>query len=341
MCTDFKPSTRKLFKILGWEDSRHYRSEEDETYRIHEFVIALMNRAYGEIGPETYKVGSWPADQHIIDALREALPDHQHDYAGRDLAYILVRYGCRRPETMASLHPWDALMFTWQSEGMTAERVAKILQEEGIIEDVPPDAIESINARIQSPTTDLGESYSLLFYIFGHQRIVFSSLRDDGFEPRHDELFRGLASSAFPPVQVAAVTQLIDSAQRFTDVTNSTYLTMHTTQGTLGFRANTHPQLAPKSVRVLSDRSTHWVVQFMHNGKKQAFFAEGNGTWMDENAVITNFDCFMASLGRPERAFRFGISRADSSEYGVFIVADSKRFPEVAEQLHIPLHSYA
>jgi hypothetical protein len=335
MSADFKPSTRKLLSVVGWENSRLYRSEKDEAYLVYEVVTALSNKIYNEIDQEEYKNGTWPADQNLIDILRAALLDHRHGYVGNKLARILVRFGCRRPETIECLNAWDALMFSWQNEGMTAERAAEILQKAEIIESVLPESIGKINTWVQNPAMATENAYDFIPALFGEQRLVFSSLVDICFSPEHDKLFKQLADKAIPPVQITDVSQMIDNEQRFTDVTENTYLTRHTEEGTLTYRADTDPQLAQEGVRVLSDKGAHWVVQFVHDGKKHAFFAESLGTWMDVKAVIYNFNHFMASLGRVERAFRFGLD----GEWGVFIVTDGKRFPEIAERLHIPLHS--
>jgi hypothetical protein len=335
MSNDFKPSTKELFKLLRWYDRHSFRDENDEVYRIYEVCIELSNRAYKEHSEEIYKHGTWTAEQDLVDALREALVDHPTDYAVHFLAYTLLKYGCRRPETLAQLHPWHRLMFRWHEEGHTASHVSQILQEAGIVEQWTPESIETINSWIQNPALILHDHISIIYELFG-LRVVYASLRDIGFEPRHDELFRDLAQSASPPICLNSISQGIEKEERFKDVSATTELSMRNPDGTTT-QFLISDQRA-EGIGVFSDQGSHWVVQYMLNGETYQFRADCRGTWMDVEAVINHFNQLMDRIDRREQAFRFGTGYHENEEYGFFIVADRDRFPELAGRLYIPLH---
>lgn len=335
MPNDFKPSTKKLFKLLGWYDRQHFRDENDEVSRVYEVCIELSNRAYKEHSEEIYKHGTWTADQDLVDALREALVDHSTDYAAHFLAYTLLKYGCRRPETLAQSHPWHHLMFRWHEEGHTATHVSQMLQEAGIVEQLPPESIEKINSWIQNPAFILDDHISIIFELFG-PRVAFANLRDIGFEPRHDELFRDIATSAIPPISLNSISQGIETEERFKDVSETTQLSIRNHDGTT-VKYLISDQRA-EGIGIFSDQDSHWVVQYMLNGETYQFLADCSGTWMDVEAVINHFNQLMDRLNRREQAFRFGMGYHENGEWGFFIVADRDRFPELARQLYIPLH---
>lgn len=335
MPNDFKPSTKELFKILGWYDRRYFEDENDEVYHVYEVCIELSNRAYKEHNEEIYKHGTWVADQDLVNALRNALVDHPTDYAGHFLAYTLLKYGCRRPETLAQSHPWHRLMFRWHEEGHTATHVSQMLQEAGIVEQLPPESIEKIKSWIQNPAVILHDHISIIYELFG-QRVVYASLRDIGFEPRHDELFRDLAKSTNSPICLNSISQFIEEEQRFKDVSGTTELFMRNPDGTTTQFLISDQR--SEGIGIFSDQDSHWVVQYMLNGETYQFRANCSGTWMDVEAVINHFNQLMDRLNRREQAFRFGMGYHENGEWGFFIVADRDRFPELTRRLYIPLH---
>jgi hypothetical protein len=335
MPNDFKRTTKQLFKLLGWYDRHRFRDEHDEVYRVHEVCIELANRAYKEHGEETYRRGTWAAGQDLVDALREALVDHPTDHAGHFLAYTLLKYGCRRPQTLAQLHPWHQLMFRWLDGGHTALHVSKMLEEAGIVESRTPGSIQIINSWIQNPALILDDHISIIYELFG-QRVVYASLRDIGFEPRHDDLFRDLAKSVSPPIGLSSISQSIEEKDRFKDVSATTELSMRNPDGTTTQFVISEQR--EEGIGVFSDQGSHWVVQYMLNGEAYQFRADCLGTWMDVEAVINHFNQFMDRMDRREYAFRFGMDYHENGEIGFFIVADRDRFPALAQRLNIPLH---
>lgn len=335
MPTDFKPSTKELFKLLGWHDRYHFRDENDEVGRVYEVCIELSNRAYKEHSEEIYKHGTWAADQDLVDALRNALVDHSTDYAGHFLAYTLLKYGCRKPETLAQLHPWHRLMFRWHEDGHTASHVSQMLQEAGIVEQWPPESIEKINSWIQNPTLILHDHISIIFELF-RQRVVFANLRDIGFEPRHDELFRDLAKSTSPTICLDSISQFIEEEPRFKDVSETTELSIQNPDGTTTQFLISDQR--SEGIGVFSDQGSYWVVEYMLNGEAYQFRADCSGTWMDVDAVMNHFNQLMDRMDRREHVFRFGMGYHDNGEWGFFIVADRDRFPALARRLYIPLH---
>jgi hypothetical protein len=334
MVNNFKSSTRALFKLLGWDDRYHFRDENEEIYRVHEICVELSSRAYGEHGEEIYKYGTWVVDLEIFDAMRNALVDHQNNYAGQSLAYTLLRCGCRRTETLAQLHPWHRLMFRWHEEGYTANHIATMLQEAGIVDQLPQESIGKITSWLQNPASIL-DHISIICELFG-SRVVYASLLDIGFEPRHDELFRDLAKSAVPIISLSSISQAIGTQERFKDVSETTVLTMQEPGGTTVEYSLSSQRTG--GIGVFSDQDSHWVIQYVLNDATYQFMVDCKGTWMNVEPVIEQFNQLMDRINRREHAFRFGTGYEENGEWGLFIVADRDRFPQLAEQLHIPLY---
>lgn len=106
--SELLPSTQRLFAVLGYDMEAilsKSRSARDP-YPVYYALTSWENDLFERIGPEKYEHGAWPATQEELDALRNALADQKGNSAGEELAYILVRCGCRQPETLAGLCAW-------------------------------------------------------------------------------------------------------------------------------------------------------------------------------------------------------------------------------------------
>jgi hypothetical protein len=129
------------------------------------------------------------------------------------------------------------------------------------------------------------------------ERLVSYNLHDDGTTPAHDTLFGGLVASLLP-------------------------------QGRL-------QQLRQALVRT-EDRAV-WRVEYVFEDETAVFEAPARGSTMDVDAVMAAVDALMERLGRPERVYRLAPGRYNNGEIGVFVLADSGRFPEIAWRLRLPL----
>ena len=325
---NFKPGTLGLIRAMRWEDSVRFENSEKETYLVSEIVTAIGNHLYHELGAEGYKLQLWPVPDRVLSAARAALPDHAGTYAAEHLAYLLVRAGATDDSVLQHLHPWERLAFTWQKQGLTGEKIARLLQGHGLIEPMPASRVAQLDGWIAAPVTAMQKKHRILAALFGESRLVHASLRDPGYECRHDRLFEGLMRSASPPVAAEAVEQtMVDSA--LTDIGAAIDLVQRP-----------DPKLLPEGARVFRHQAT-WLVRFNFAGRAYRFPVDSNGTWMEVAPVLDAADRFLADLGRSDRVFWFQTDRSDGGEWGIFITAPATAFGNVAQQLHLPLQSWA
>ncbi|HEY0231567.1 MAG TPA: hypothetical protein VGC55_09965 [Dokdonella sp.] len=327
MSGNFRPSTRKLFALLGRHAEPVYRDQHDEVYRVHEVCVALWNAAYSQHGAERYRDGVWDADPDVIAALRDAMADHPHDYAGQDLAYTLLKFGCTGADIVAHLHPWDRLAYRWAEEGLGGADVSRRLVDAGASDGLPPAAIGTIDSRIGNPSSALRRHDDLQGHLFD-SRLLYANLRDGGFQPGHDEPFARLAAGAIPPVLVEDLSQGIDTDARFKDVSDAVQ--------PMDRDGRIAEEIA--GIPIVSDAGAHWFVRYTHAGKTYGFLAPCESGWVDVPCVLANFNGFLGHLGRNDQAFRLGSGPDGDTEWAFFIVADGTSFPAVCRQLHIPLH---
>jgi hypothetical protein len=323
---NFKPGTLGLIRAMRWENDARFVRADDETYLVSEIVTAISNHLYVVLGAEGVKHQSWPVPDHILRAAREALPDHAGTYAAEHLAYLLVRAGTIDDFVQEHLHPWERLAFTWRKQGLTGEKISRLLQGHALVEPLPATRAQ-LDGWIADPITAMRMQHRILSALFGETRLVHASLRDSGYECRHDSLFEGLMASAAPPVAVEAVKQeLVDSA--LTDI-----------GAAIDLLQRPSPNPVPEDARVFQHQAT-WLVRFNFAGRAYRFPIESNGTWMEVAPVLEAADKFLADLGRPDRVFWFQRNRSDSGEWGTFITAPAVAFGEVAQQLRLPLQNW-
>ncbi len=336
MSGDFKPSTRKLIEILGWE-TEQFKSVEDEKYLIHRIVIDIGNRTYRAVGEERYRNEVWPVDPLLTAALREALQEHSDGYSGEDLAFALMRAGAKDQDVLKRLHPTDGLLYRWIEQGLTASDVAEVFREAGLIKAFAPVDLARIDGWITRPITALNKFDTILHALFDHEnRLVQACVRDPGFELHHDELLTQLLASADPCVKIDQVSQSSSPSEKLIDVTELTQLTMQVFDSTRTLRVGDDPQLSQEGVRIYQ-RDGRAVVRFKYAGKSHGFFVESKGTWMDVPSVLKGVDDFMKDLGRPDRVFQLATMRGDSGEWPLFLVADPARFEPAAGRLALPV----
>ncbi|ARN20538.1 hypothetical protein A4W93_11895 [Piscinibacter gummiphilus] len=335
---DFKLSTRRVLEAMGWEKSHRFKSPGDERYLLHQVVVEIGNRLYHVLDETTYKNGIWPVDPALLTALRAALPDHTEGYAGQSIAQLLARSGARDPEVSGALHPWDRLMFRWQEEGLAAADVAAILRDASLVESMSESGRARIDAWIANPVSALscGFFYVLAALFNVETRLLIASVRDSGFDPRHDQLFQQLLARAVPAVDVAEVSQESDSEEQLIDVTEHAELIMRTPDAERRFKVGDDAALSQEGVRVYRVAGGKRV-RFSHGGRTHSFPFKSEGTWMDLPSVLNAVDRFMAELGRPDRALQFEASPWENAEWLGFLVADPAVCVPVCARLGLPL----
>ena len=128
-------------------------------------------------------------------------------------------------------------------------------------------------------------------------RLVSYNLHDDGTPPAHDTLFGGLVASLLPQARLTDLRQAL----------------------------------------VRGEDGAVWRVEYGFEGRPGGFDARANGSTMDVDAVMLAVDELLEGLGRPERVYRLAPGRYNNGETGTFVLADAKRFPEIAWRLRLPL----
>jgi hypothetical protein len=152
---------RALMRAMRWEHDARFLKAVDEAYLVHEVVVAIGNYMYAEPGPQGHKTASWRIPAEILAAARQALPDHAGTYAAEDLAYLLVRAQADDDAVHPYLHPWDRLAFTWRKHGLSGAKIARLLRDSGLIDQMPDAGVTELDGWIGAPVTAPGRSYHL------------------------------------------------------------------------------------------------------------------------------------------------------------------------------------
>jgi hypothetical protein len=129
------------------------------------------------------------------------------------------------------------------------------------------------------------------------ERLVSYDLHDDGSTPAHDTLFGGLVASLLPQARLLLLRQSL----------------VRTNDGAV------------------------WRVEYTFENEPGLFEARAAGSTLDVDAVMGGVDDLMERIGRSERVYRLAPGRYNNGETGVFVIADSNRFPEIAWRLRLPL----
>ena len=204
MSEEFKPGTRPLLRLAGLDGERPFVSREDENDALWTAVLALMMRFHLVPDPEARrKAGA--SDAQVVAGLRAALAENFGLEAAGYLAWALVHYGCRQKPTLASLPPWEELMFEWQERRATAPRIALMLRASGLPATLPAASLEALDGWIGEPPKALGEGSSIVATLFG-ERLVSWPLRGDD-TPAHDGLLHALLGSVDPAVPIESLHQ--------------------------------------------------------------------------------------------------------------------------------------
>jgi hypothetical protein len=162
-------------------------------------------------------------------------------------------------------------------------------------------------------------------------RLAYSAIRDNGYDPRHDELFASLAKITRPRLEVESVSQTRHEVETEQKAASAGLMMWQD-----GSWKQT-PQHLLAGVTLTSREGTTCTVCYRYQGMEYGFIARPNGTWMDVASVLRAFNTFMQQIGREERAFRLADSPASNGEHAMFLCARGTAFQHVAESLHIPL----
>jgi hypothetical protein len=185
-----------------------FKFNYDEPYHVRMGVAALEDHLYKLLGKNRYSNEAWPLDSQTMDALHSALNDNRENYAAKYLARTLVRGGNSEPEVMAQLDAWDRLMFTWNHEGVTADRVADELQRSGLVGAVPTQSVGALRGWLSNPLSAIDKAGDIAWALFG-EGLVYAPLKDSE-DPAHDQLLGNLLANAKPAIEVEDLRQTVD-----------------------------------------------------------------------------------------------------------------------------------
>ena len=267
------------------------------------------------------------ADDEIRTALQAALQAESRDWVAATVANTLVGMGNTDAATIEALQPWEAMDIRWEQRGITAAEVARQLTNVGVMNPITDEELAAIQYK---------DGESLVLNLLGHggkedARLAYSSIRDNGYDPRHDELFASLAHITRPRLEVESVSQT-----RHEFKTEQTAASARLMTWQYGSWKPT-PQHLLAGVTLTSFEGTTCTVCYRYHGVEYGFIARPNGTWMDVASVLRAFNAIMQQIGREERAFRLADSPRSNGEYAIFLCAKGMTFRQIAESLHIPL----
>ena len=319
-----KPTTRALVTASGYPSHRHPEDDSDETYLLHEVCVWLSNEAYRRLGATRYTVDNWHTDSVLLNALSAALDDRTtDDYAAHSIARTLLRSGIDDPTIVARLAPWGQLMFRWRQVGLTVSSLNDELRRARLPQ-LPKESAEKVEAWLENPLQAMDLESTLPFTLFS-KSAMYASLRDNGFEPRHDQLLAALLAGLSPPLNFDAPCQILveNSLEQRPEIVELAVT-----------RENADEQETRFFAPVFDAGSGHWQISYGLDGIPRSFLARQLGTWLDVKAVLDNFNVQMRANSRADRAFQFDDLH---SEHGVFIVAHFEAFPRFCLEMAIPV----
>jgi hypothetical protein len=194
-------------------------------------------------------------------------------------------------------------------KGVTVDDDRALLAHAGLPSDISADARAKLESWIERPISGaFTDAHKIIRTIFG-QRLIGFHLRDDlneGNMGLFRELFKGLDLES----RIINVTELEDYGED-----------------------------DRKLVAFLFAENRNSIFRaFGRKVSNYAFFVD-DGTFIDDFAVLGNFDAFMRFLGRKERAFSIGYDHHGDSEHGDFVVAEPQGMRELADELRIKVEA--
>lgn len=323
------PSSKRLFQALdAYTPVPKSEEEARDFYPLHSALSDWKNALYSRLPRAEYESGTWPASPELLDAMRAALADQRGNYAGDELAYCLVRCGCRQAETIAGLSAWDAQLFRWSAAGLRARDLLAKFAQIGVAGSPEPDDLDRLDRCLLDPAA------ALAHYSSGNVtgtvlkgKTFLASLYSSGDDHDHSGLFEKMASHAGLGQQITNVRQTAMNDEDFT--------------------ASAEAQLdgivphALKKTAQFADPETYWKMSFDVEGTSQTVFIPGSFAWMNDVALALQFDALLARLGRPERVLRFGAGRNEGDSFwGHYIIAEPRQFSALCGELGIPLDPF-
>lgn len=196
---NFSRNTQKLLLLLGcpWPDLE----EGDDS----DAISAALKGWENEIDDGD---SDWPAEPPLLQALRLAVEEHTGQEISQHLAYALVRCGCRNPQTLSALHPWDALLFRWNEAGLSAQDLWQKFQQAGAAGQ--PGAADFLRldewlARPGTALVNFGVGVSHLSATILKGRVFVGSLYHNGGQPDYAGLVEEMARHSQPALPITNI----------------------------------------------------------------------------------------------------------------------------------------
>ncbi|RZU47896.1 hypothetical protein EV700_0863 [Fluviicoccus keumensis] len=252
----------------------------------------------------------------LLDALRGWI---RKGNCSSVIAQIMVELGDQSEAVIGAMEPWQAMNFYWKQQGLTLQDVGHGLIEAG--------AMDSMDHDFGADLWQSGESmiYELLHR--GGDRCGIECIRDDGFNPQHQELFGKLARIARPSLSINGLEQMSDEEYLALGMPDIGLYWVE--DGVIRLASADHVE----RLRQASCDGIVSIVRYSYLGSDYSFVVEHRGTWMDTKAVFEAFNGFMAAIGRADRAFIIN----EWDDYWIsFTCAHKDKFPEIARKLYIP-----
>lgn len=324
----FLPSTYQLFNALSfeWPEPENNKQAED-TYQIYSAVLDWANALYYKLSENVYSEGIWPVDEHVLNALRDALVDQKGNYAGDLIAYTLIRCGCREQATIDAMNLCDSQLLRWRAKGLSAVSLLERCKEAGAAGAPGTADLAKINDWLANPMGALahysaGNVTGTLF----KGRCFYHSLHYNGEEPNYVGLLKGLLALAQPAISVSNV------EQEYLELDYESYESLVQPELDKLSPAGVADKLVPVLYEVV------WKVKFAVSGKQYVWYIPGYFAWLNDGLLSLYINNLLEELGHPERVHRFAGNRNESESFwGNYIVTEPTGFVSLCSELGIPL----
>jgi hypothetical protein len=322
---EYPPTKLKLLKLLGCDWKPQDAESVTDPYIIFAALQTWDNEVlYGNVPDDVYKNGTWPCSAELLAAMRAALAEEQRDYGSYQLAYVLVRCGCRNAETIAGLNPFDQLLFSWSAEGLTANSLFEKFKNIGAADIPDLEYLQKLDAWLADPGTGLchvsNPDHALL-----SGRLFYGSLHSNECWPKYADLFSAMAAHASPALIVGDVTQENLGGQLI-DITEQTHAAMG---------ADFPDEL--RQMPILKAEHSFWKISFTFMEVKTAIYVTGDDTWINDIGLAKEFNQLLVKLNRKDRVIRLKEGRHGSGSFRDYIITEPAPLIALCNELKIPV----
>jgi hypothetical protein len=322
---EYSPTKQHLLDLLGCD----WKPQNAEGVTDpHTIFVALQNwkndELYGKVPDDVLDKGIWPCSAELISAMRDALAEESGNYGSYELAYVLVRCGCRNADTIAGLNPIDKLVFNWSAKDLTADSLFEKFKRIGAVNSPNLDYLKQLDTWLADPGAALAVVSNPVYTLLADRRFI-GYLYDNGCWPKYAELFARMAAHASPALIVHDVTQE-DLGGQLKNITEDTHVAM----------GESFPDEL-RQLPILEAEQSFWKISFTFMERKEAIYITGDDTWLNDVGLAKEFNQILAKLNRKDRVIKLKDGRGSHAAWGDYVISEPEPFAALCGDLGIPL----